>query len=246
MFKSIIKSALRSTALTITILYGAAIAPEAHNKFLRWKVGESVVQVLDPIQFGGGTGFAVRGASGLEYIMTNRHVCEVADNNVVRIKTQDGQEVYRKVVYRDDVHDLCLIKGIKGLAPLDIGSPIERGDHLYVVGHPGLRDLTTSTGEYVGRTEIELLFDVKTREECPGKVEDAPFFYQLMTGKEFICIRKYAAESTNAVIYGGNSGSPVVNRYGNIVAVAFAGSTQQERDNYLIPLRFIKRVLSKF
>lgn len=241
-----LKSIIKSLALSITIIYGAIIAPEAHNKYLRWEVGESVVQVLSMTSNGGGTGFAIRGESGKDYIMTNRHVCEVQANGVIRVKVSGEAPVIRKVVYMDTVHDLCLIEGIEGLSPLSLGSNQDKGDHLYVVGHPGLRQLTTSQGEYIGRDKVELPFDVKRRSDCPGRVIELPGFLSFIYGMEFICLRSYDALATSAVIYPGNSGSPVVNRWGNLIGVAFAGSTQQERDNYLVPLRYVKAVLNKF
>lgn len=241
-----IKSAIRSIALTATIIYGAIISPEIHNHYLRYEVGESVVQVLSMSSNGGGTGFAVKGKSGKQYIMTNRHVCEVQAIGVIRIKVGKASPIYRKVVYMDNVHDLCLIEGVEGLAPLTIGSDLDKGDFLYVVGHPGLRELTTSQGEYIGNKSIELIYDVNKREDCPGKIYELNILQQFMFGREFVCTREYDALSTTAVIYGGNSGSPVVNRYGNLIGVAFAGSTEQERDNFIVPLVYVTNILNKF
>lgn len=240
-----IKSALTSITLAVAIVYGAVLAPELHNQYLRYEVGQSVVQVLHPEKNGGGTGFAVKGDSGREYIMTNRHVCEVAINGFVRIKTSK-REFIRKVVYKDTVHDLCLIDGFKDLAPLSIGSDQSVGSILYVVGHPGLRKLTTSSGEYIGRESIELLFDVEKRSQCPGKVIELNALQQFFMGVEFVCLKSYEALATSAVIYGGNSGSPVVDRWGNLIGVAFAGSPEQERDNYIVPLSYVKRLLKHF
>lgn len=240
------KKVLASLILTATLCYGVISVPEAHNKYLRYEVGESVVQVLAITHNGGGTGFAIKGDSGKDYIMTNRHVCEAQSNGVIRVKVGDKQPIYRKVIYSDTVHDLCLIEGVKGLAPISIGSVQERGDFHYVVGHPGLRQLTSSQGEYIGRSVVKLLFEVAKREQCPGEVIELPPLYQMIMGREFICVRSYDAMATTAVIYPGNSGSPVVNKYGNLIGVAFAGSTEQERDNYLVPLRYVKALLSKF
>lgn len=242
----VIKSAIKSIVLAATVIYGAILAPELHNHYLRWEVGESVVQVLSMTSDGGGTGFAIQGASGKNYIMTNRHVCQAQANGTIRVKIREGYTIYRRVVYMDRVHDLCLIEGVVGLSPLSIGSDQNKGDLMYVVGHPGLRDLTTSTGEYIGRKSIELLYDVPKREDCPGRIIDLNIFQQIMYGMEFACLRSYEALSTSAVIYGGNSGSPVVNRFGNLIGVAFAGSTEQERDNYVVPLFYVKRLLARF
>lgn len=242
-----IKKLATSVALAGTIIYGAIIAPEMHNHYLRWEVGESVVQVLHVTQNGGGTGFAIQGKSGKQYIMTNRHVCEVKDaSGTVRIKVNEKQSYLRKVVYQDSVHDLCLVESVPGLSALTIGSNLDKGDYLYVVGHPGLRQLTTSTGEYIGNKIIEMIYDVEKKSDCPGKIVDLPPIYQIILGRQFLCTREYDALSTSAVIYGGNSGSPVVNKWGNLIGVAFAGSVEQERDNYVVPLSYVKDVLNKF
>jgi V8-like Glu-specific endopeptidase len=63
---------------------------------------------------------------------------------------------------------------------------------------------------------------------------------------EFACFRSYQSYATTATTYPGNSGSPVVNKYGNIIGVLFAGSSKEEKDNYLVPVSEVKRVLSKF
>lgn len=241
-----IKSFLRSIVLTVTIIYGAIIAPEIHNHYLRYKVGESVVQVLSMYSNSGGTGFSVKGKSGKKYIMTNRHVCEVQANGVIRVQAGNGDISFRKVVFMDTVHDLCLIEGIDELDTINTGSDLNKGDTLYVVGHPGLRQLTTSQGEYIGDKTIELMYDVSKREDCPGKIYELNIIQQFLFGKAFICTKDYDALATSAVIYGGNSGSPVVNMYGNLIGVAFAGSSEQERDNYVVPLVYITNILNKF
>jgi S1-C subfamily serine protease len=240
-----IKSALTSITLAVAIVYGAVIAPELHNQYLRYEVGDSVVKVMHLDRDSGGTGFAIEGASGTNYIMTNRHVCGVSVGGFVRLKIKN-REYFRRVIHRDRVHDLCLIEGIESLSPISIGSNQAIGSILYVVGHPGLRKLTTSAGEYIGRESIELPFDVKTREQCPGTVIELNIFQQLFSGRDFICLKSYEALATSAVIYGGNSGSPVVNRWGNLIGVAFAGNTSQERDNYIVPLYYVKSLLKKF
>lgn len=247
----VIKKVLKSAALAATIMYGAFITPEIHNHYLRWSVGESVVQVLFTDRNGGGTGFAVTAKSGKEYIMTNKHVCGVKNSkNEVRLTHPNFDKkrtVLRQVIYEDTIHDLCLIdaKGL-GLKPLTLGSDQNVGDTLYVVGHPGLRKLTVSSGEYIGRTEIELQFDVESREDCPGNIYDVPFPFNMMIGRDWICTKFYPALETTTVIYGGNSGSPAVNKWGHIIGVAFAGNTEQEHNNFIVPLRYVKAVLNNF
>lgn len=241
---------LKKAALTIAFvalaLNAAFIQPQAHNTYLRWEVGESVVQVLHPSLRGGGTGFAVKAESGAEFIMTNKHVCESNVNGVVVIRQDDKEPIYKNVVYMDKIHDLCLIEGDRRLSALDIGNAPKKGDIHYVVGHPGLRQLTVSSGEYIGYSIARLLDDVQKREDCRGEIRELTPMQQGFFGMEFACIMSYRSYATTATSYPGNSGSPAVDRWGNVIGVLFAVSSKEEKDNYLVPLSEVKRVLSKF
>lgn len=242
-----LKRLLASVILTGSTLFLAISAPSIHNHYIRYEVGQSVVQVLSPNGNSGGTGFAVKGDSGKHYIMTNKHVCEVAVDGYVYIRQDEGKTTRNKVIYRDNRHDLCLIAGNSKYDALTIATfAPEKGDLHYVVGHPGLRQLTTSVGEYIGFYNVQLIDRVKDKSQCIGQIVELDPLQQFFMQAEWICLRSYKSYSTTAVIYGGNSGSPVVNYLGNVIAVAFAGSVQQERDNFLVPLYEIKRVLAKF
>jgi S1-C subfamily serine protease len=219
---------------------------QIHNSYLRWEVGGSTVQVLSPSLRGGGTGFAVKAASGKEFIMTNKHVCEAAIDGKVAIKQDGGKPVIKKVIYKDDKHDLCLVEGDKRFSPLDIGSAPDKGDFHYVVGHPGLRQLSVQQGEFIGNAIVELIDEVEKRSDCRGTIYELNPLEQFLYGMEFACFRSYQSYATTATTYPGNSGSPVVNKYGNIIGVLFAGSSKEEKDNYLVPVSEVKRVLSKF
>lgn len=244
--RKILKKAGFALGLFVAITYANFIAPQSHNNYLRWEVGESVVQVLSPSLNGGGTGFAVKADSGDEYIMTNKHVCEAAINGWLAVKKDGQRPIFKRVIYKDNKHDLCLVQGDNRLSPLDLGSDPERGELHYVVGHPGLRQLTVSQGEYIGNAVVKLLDNVKTRKECKGQIQELDPMQQWFYGMEFACIRSYDSFATTATTYPGNSGSPAVNRLGNVIGVLFAGSTAEEKDNFIVPLSEVKRVLSKF
>jgi hypothetical protein len=167
-------------ACAILAIYIGVSQNELHNSYLRWEVGQSVVQVLSPMG-GGGTGFAVKSGSGDLFIVTNKHVCEAAVNGWMMIKQDDSSEtIYKKVVYKDGKHDLCLLQGDKRLSPLDLGSHPAKGDFHYVIGHPGLRQLTVSQGEYIGYDNVELIEEVRTRQQCKGKIFELSDFEKIM------------------------------------------------------------------
>lgn len=241
-----IKKFAASLLIIGSIMFLSLLTPQVHNQYLRYEVGESVVQVLSPDGRGGGTGFAIEADSGNKFIMTNKHVCEAAMNGWLKIKG-NGLDVFKKVVYKDNKHDLCLIQGDNRLSPLDIGSSLYKGQSMYIVGHPGLRQLTVAEGEFIGFHEIELVdSSVTLKNQCKGEVYILTPMEQWLFGREWVCIRSYMSYATSAIAYGGNSGSPVVNKYGNLVGVLFAGNPRQNTDNYVVPLSEVKRVLSKF
>lgn len=233
--------------LTLTVMYCGFIQPQLHNSYLRYEVGESTVKVMVSEQ-GGGSGFAVTAASGQEFIATNKHVCDAAEKGWVKIVSDSGLEAWKRVVYIDKKHDICLVEGDKRLSPLELAygdrSP---GEIHYIVGHPGLRPLTIQAGEFVGFYTVQVLDESpKTKDQCHGKVQVLSPMEQFMYGQEWVCVRSYRSYSSSAVAYGGNSGSPVVNKYGNVIGILFAGPRDQEHVSFIVPSYELRRVLNKF
>lgn len=248
--KAKLKNGFRRLALCLTVTgaigYGNYIAPQAQIDFLRWKVGDSVVRVLRPDGMGGGTGFAMQGKSGENFIVTNRHVCEAAENGWMLIKSAKDS-MLKRVIYRDNKHDICLLSGDKRFSPLKLVESPRVGQINFIVGHPGLRDLTVSQGEYIGRSSVRLLDEsALTREDCKGEIYELSIFEQIAYGREFVCIKSFKSLSLTTPSYPGNSGSPVVNRFGQVMGILFAGNPEQERDRHAVPAEELKRVLEKF
>ncbi len=239
-----IKKFALSLSLVASITFVALLTPQAHNQYLRYEVGSSTVQVLSPAG-GGGTGFAVKAASGAEYIATNKHVCEAAVGGWMLVKQDEGDSSFKRVVYKDNKHDICLIEGDKRFDTLELGAYPYKGESHYIVGHPGLRQLTVSKGEYIGFDIVKLLDRVKLRSQCKGQIMELNIFEQMFYGMEFVCVRSYKSYGSTAIAHGGNSGSPVVNKWGNVIGILFAGSNQAG-DSYVVPLYELERVLNKF
>ena len=177
---------------------------------------------------GGGTGFQVESSTGTQFTMTNRHICDgVAQSGAAKWEDSEGNEGIIKVIYRDEHSDLCLMEPVLTLPALKTAKRIFPKEKIYLIGHPGLRDLTFQEGRYVGGAAFIM----------------ASRCYK--NHMEF-CLDMYYANYINAISYGGNSGSPVLDRLGNVVGVLFAGRRGQPTASYMVRLSDVLRVLDLY
>lgn len=231
MKKTLLK-VLASLCLSLLLALCVVFNENVKNYYYRDSIGQHVVRIYNMEQTSGGTGFHIQGDKGT-YILTNRHICELADKQDNVLIEHNGATIPRKVIKRYAHHDLCLVEAVADHeGGIDIASSDSQGEDTIVIGHPGLRQLTVSHGEFIGTEEIEMASLVLTAEECKGSV------IQDFLG--LVCIEKFTTSAISNIIYGGNSGSPVVNKFGNVVGVVFAGNRNQVTDSYMVPLRYVK------
>lgn len=254
-------------AISLPLVYLALKVPELHGQYLRAVVGSKVYKIVGKLDGGGGTGFAVEAPSGTSYILTNSHVCEHAmeqhGNNEVLVVSPDGTSMPRRVLESSNFTDLCLIEGLPGVSGLKVGSAPNMGEIAAVVGHPRLRPMSLSRGEIVGSTDVEL-FDFVMKGNDPfldamfgardGKCNlpkqavkeiDIYAFDGEPVGKIKVCVIVIkSAYMSTIVVHGGNSGSPMVDFWGNVKAVVFANDNTTW--GYMVSNEDLKRFLSKY
>jgi S1-C subfamily serine protease len=251
--KIIKATAVLATKLTVyvALITGftllAVKAPELHGRWIRESVGSKVYLMTNDAKRGSGTGFAVKGKSGVSYIVTNDHVCAMATDGTMLVIDRDGNEFKRRIIERSNFTDLCLVEGLPGVEGMTIGSEPEIGQIIAAVGHPSGYDITLTRGEIIQREDVLILegpisfFDPSTNKEFLISEEEGGIlaencnkpknviltqmqdfgFFQLRVKW---CINKTnKAYYTNMAIQPGSSGSPIVNFWGNVVGVVFAG-----------------------
>jgi S1-C subfamily serine protease len=229
---------MRVLLLTATMLLaGTAItmAPQLHRSYLRSEVGSKVYVVRGSYDGrGGGTGFAVKAPSGKSYIVTNDHVCEASkDKKTMFVHDDSGVGIPRQILERSVYSDLCILEGMPGVEGLSVSYAPSPGDELYVVGHPKLMPLTLSHGEMIGKETVSIPIGMVSEElKCDQPKNVMLPLITIIFGVTpdpgysgpMVCLERIKdAYLTNVIIQPGNSGSPVVDALGNVVAVVFAG-----------------------
>lgn len=212
--------------------------PYAHRKYIRNIAEESVVQITGGE--GTGTGSHVKLPDGRVVILTNKHICDMT--GPLMVQAEDEQlPIARKVIKISKEHDMCVIEALPGHSGIKIGSMPELGDEVYTLGHPRGEALNVANGEFFDIVEIELGEKVLPDGTCEaGKLKSEQSFFGVV---EYCSVMKNTFQVSNPT-YPGNSGSPVVNKYGHLIGLVFAGNTQVENNGYLVPFSYVSEFLS--
>lgn len=180
---------------------------------------------------GTGTGFDVE-FKGKVYTLTNKHICQqymaIETSNqgagggiymyqTFQVQKENGEKL--KILKISQDHDLCLLetKAEKGLKIAR--QDVELHDSVTVVGHPRGLPLTVRHGTMTA-----------SMNDIMPWVKATPIHYNLLS----------------VVAYGGNSGSPITNKYGEVIGVLFAGFREFNTETFAVPLTDIKVFFIQF
>ena len=222
-------------------------APTLHKRWLRNTVGEKTYRILAVDEAGrkrgGGTGFQVVGRSGVSYILTNAHVCEVFKKGEVNVELKDGRLLPRKILEISDTTDLCIVEGVPGVEGLKVSTDgVRTGQQLTVVGFPVLQPLSLTQGEIVGVSRVEFPYALIVPDDTPQEQIDGSMIplmkeaqckakpkFKVATMQVWgmdmnVCMLSVMAYETTITTFPGNSGSPVVDAWGNVSGVLYAGN----------------------
>lgn len=236
--KRIVKSRIFGYAIALKlgiILIVAVMAlPYIHERLLFKSVSRSVMRIVVPSNHAsGGTGFQLQ-VGDKQYTVTNRHVCELNEDGFMVAKLNDEGSLiaYLPIIRISKKTDLCLLAGIAGTPALKLAGSAGEGDEIASVGHPMLQHVTLTRGKITNTEVLEMLGAVnipaaKCTDEYGGRTEEAPLMIQIFTGIKTGCIIKIKTYRTTATIFGGNSGSPLVNIFGRVEGVLFAAMEGQ-------------------
>jgi S1-C subfamily serine protease len=169
---------------------------------------------------GEASGFVVS-ANG--YIVTNRHVAVYSDATYV-VVGQDDKETNAKVIYKDVINDIAILKiektGLK-IATLGNSEGLEIGQSVIAVGN--------ALGEFSNSVSVGIISGLNRTIEA----EDAAG--QSQTIENTI--------QTDAAINPGNSGGPLVNTNGEVIGVNVATFRNSNSVSFAIPINIVKVIL---
>ncbi len=138
------------------------------------------------------------------HILTNYHVVEGFEDDIITVITSDGQQQRARIVGLDAKTDLGILKiDREGLQPVEFGdsSDVHIGDWVVAIGNPFGYQQTVSVGIVSGVERKGVVPVLK------------PFSYE-----NFI--------QTDAAINPGNSGGPLVNLRGEVIGISTAIATR--------------------
>lgn len=240
-------SVLKSISLYLIAIIVAVAAQPLHSEWLISKVSQNTLFVRSfknaPRQ-GSATAFEIKASSGKVYTVTNAHVCGLANSNkeiLIQDKLGSGRLIPIKILEVFPDNDLCILEGLANYDGLDIASSSAIGDQVYALGYPYGEALNYSFGRIKDFNTIEMYNDEVSPEECNGsrfRINNHPFYGP-------VCLESFKSVATDLIIHPGNSGSAMVNIYGNVVGVIFA-SNQRTHWGHAVPLDHLTTLLKAY
>jgi len=218
---------------------------------------ESIVMLQHVGNGGGGTGFAVNTKSGKQVIVTNAHVCEISPfNPVFIVYHREGTSLRKKKLFpamqlsRDTKHDLCILSVPKDLniSSLKLASDFYIDESVHIVGYPIAPLLSASSGYIRGFHSLNMRYDLPLL-LCTDErhsIKTVPI--KQKNGKIIetdVCFVKNKFLFTDAIGDSGQSGSPALNKDGEIIGVMSAVLGIARPFSLLVPLSDLQDFLSK-
>lgn len=238
---------LRILTICILALFISIFSADAYKAYIRERVAAKVVYLTNERGNSGGTGSYVTAPSGKTYIITNAHVCDVSKNGYIYLSDNYGSYLQpTKILEKSGITDLCLVEPLdNSISGLSLASGYDIPEDIQVIGHPKLMGTTRSVGEIIEKKIVQVgIYLIRSQEDAArcNQVKNRIIKFESFFGEMQICAIEVEALQTNAVIQPGNSGSPVVNVYGNVIGVAFAGDNDVHW-GLVIPLEEVKAFL---
>lgn len=184
-----------------------------HNAYMKYVVSPSVLEVNAMTM----RGFVVMGTA----FQINYKGKQYVLTNKHICTAYRGNALYinkriTRILAVSNQHDLCLLDPLLDVRGLDLGHNMPHVKPVWVIGHP--RGLPTT-------------------------IRKAKYLYSNFGKFRWIGNTEVKLEVLDVVVYGGNSGSPIVDYFGDVVGVLFGSYTNYHTEALIVPLKAIKEFL---
>jgi len=167
---------------------------------------------------------------GKRYTLTNQHVCRINErlfmNRSSYVPNEDliGTEMVigdrvLKILAISKEHDLCILEPDLEKSAFMLAYRSDVNEQITLIGHPRGLPQTIREGRIISEQKSAI-----------------PWIERGILTTQMI----------SATSYPGNSGSPVINRFGNLVGVLFAGQRGIHTEALIVPLEDVKRFLNNY
>lgn len=199
------------------------------------RVRQSTYMLGNSVQ-GHGTAFNIS-LGGRTVSLTVAHVCEyIAESHIAPIR----------ILALLPEQDLCLIQSLRPEAPtLNLSSKIlSKDEEIMALGYPTDYDSVPSFG-YLSHLQETTIARQAGADGCKPyeTFEVIGSFLGIIEIKA--CVHRYLTQATNVIIFPGNSGSPVVDRTGDLVGIMSAGNSQTNF-GHMVSIDDIKEFLYEY
>jgi len=170
------------------------------------------------------TGFSIMTTDVVSFVLTNQHVCDMGPNATYTLTLQSGHKVQATFVRADPFADVCLLKANAIIPPLTLAKQnASQGDRVVAVGGPA------GVFPIIVDGIISGYYNMHMRHEPD---EDGNFEIH------------FRSQVMSAPVYGGSSGSPVLNMDGEVIGIVFAVRGEKEHIAFLVPISEVWRFLN--
>jgi S1-C subfamily serine protease len=205
------------------VVFTAVLGPKIYKDFVYSHNEPKVfyVSVTSPTRSTHGSGFHVKNSKGKMFLLTNKHVCGEDLNTKVTIY-KNNTEFDTEIIKLSKKKDLCALKPFPNAKSYSFNHRLYINEPVSVVGYPSNYPLYVSKGDIIGSISYEYPIDTSSKADC----ESQGGYWSsvlILTLKIHHCIfSNKMLVSTNSV-RPGNSGSPLVDFFGNVVATDTTG-----------------------
>jgi serine protease Do len=176
-------------------------------------------QDSEPQEVGGGSGFIIS-ADGL--ILTNKHVVDI-DGADYTVLTNDGQKYPAKILARDPIQDIAILKIEKNNLPtvkLGDSDNLQIGQSVVAIGN--------ALGEFRNTVSVGVISGLKR-----SVTASDDFGFESEQLEDVI--------QTDAAINPGNSGGPLLNLSGEVIGINVAVAQGAQNIGFSLPINLAKK-----